>query len=181
MLCKFFESEVHFRQRFWAGRKVIELGAGLGLPSLAAALLGAAEVLITDLAEALELPRKNIALNFKDEQANISVAALDWNDAAKGHTSLPADWDIIICTDILFVPEAIPPLVQTIAVLSGPHTRVLSCCEHRFEEATQFYEMMRAAGFRVDRVPNEELHELYRGDAFHVYWFVPSMLQARDT
>lgn len=127
---------------------------------------------MSDLADALELPRANIALNAAAVPGTVSAVGLDWGDTTRngGTTPLGQDWDVVLLTDVLFVPAAIPPLVETIDSLCGPATRVLSCCEHRFPGATSFYEQMERRGFEVVRVPNEHLHDLYRGDVFHVYW-----------
>ena len=56
------------------GRSVVELGAGAGLAGLASAALGAARVVLTDLAENLPLLQRNAARNELD----VSVAVFDW-------------------------------------------------------------------------------------------------------
>ena len=56
------------------GKSVLELGAGAGLAGLASAALGAARVVLTDLAENLPLLQRNAARNELD----VSVAVFDW-------------------------------------------------------------------------------------------------------
>ena len=67
------------------GKRVLELGSGLGLVGLAAAkCFGASSVLLTDYAEAsVECAAKNAALNGLAGDASPSIvrsACLDWND-----------------------------------------------------------------------------------------------------
>jgi predicted nicotinamide N-methyase len=77
-----------------AGRRVLELGAGLGLPSLAAALRGA-EVLATDWAEdAVELLRANAARN----DVALRVERARWDEPAR----FGAGWDLVLAADVLY-------------------------------------------------------------------------------
>ena len=73
---------------------MLELGAGLGLPSLAAALRGA-DVLATDWAEdAVELLRANAARNHVSLRAE--VARWDEPDC------FGAGWDLVLAADVLY-------------------------------------------------------------------------------
>src|SRR3954470_11169417 len=79
-----------------AGMRVVELGAGLGLPSLAAALRGA-DVLATDWAEdAVALLRENAAAN------GIALRAerVRWDDP--GLLLAEAPWDVVLGADLLY-------------------------------------------------------------------------------
>jgi predicted nicotinamide N-methyase len=78
------------------GRRVVELGAGLGLPSLAAALVGA-DVLATDWAEdAVELLRENAARN----ELRLRVERVRWDEP--GPLLAGAPWDLVLGADLLY-------------------------------------------------------------------------------
>ncbi|HET8528690.1 MAG TPA: methyltransferase domain-containing protein [Gaiellaceae bacterium] len=78
------------------GRRVLELGAGLGLPSLAAALRGA-EVLATDWAEdAVALLRANAARNGVALRSEV----VRWD--APEPLLREAPWDLVLAADVLY-------------------------------------------------------------------------------
>jgi predicted nicotinamide N-methyase len=86
------------------GRRVVELGCGLGVPSLAAARAGA-QVLATDIdSEALGLVERNA-------QANglvVETAAVDW---ARPEPLLErAPFDLVIASDVLYEDAAVEQL-----------------------------------------------------------------------
>lgn len=79
-----------------AGRTVLELGCGLGLPSLVAALRGA-DVLATDWAEdAIELLRRNAERNG----ASLRVARVRWNEPEPLLRGAP--WDVVLGADLVY-------------------------------------------------------------------------------
>jgi predicted nicotinamide N-methyase len=79
-----------------AGSRVLELGAGLGLPSLAAALRGA-DVLATDWADdAVELLRENAARNG----IALRVERVRWDEP--GPLLREAPWDLVLGADLLY-------------------------------------------------------------------------------
>lgn len=102
------------------GSRVLELGAGLGLPSLAAAL-GGAEVLATDwAADAVELLRDNAARNgivLRAEQVR-------WD--APEPLLRGAPWDLVLGADLLYEArnaeqlETLLPLLGAEALLAEP-------------------------------------------------------------
>ena len=61
------------------GKRVLELGAGGGLPGLVCAAAGAAHVVLSDLPEALPRLRRGVRQN--DLSKNVAVKALDWRPA----------------------------------------------------------------------------------------------------
>ncbi|PKM41646.1 MAG: methyltransferase [Firmicutes bacterium HGW-Firmicutes-8] len=85
-----------------AGKSVLELGAGLGLPGVVAGLKGG-QVLQTDyIPEALRIARENAALN---NVSGIRTAVADWRSF-----DISGTFDYIIGSDILYHPELNPYL-----------------------------------------------------------------------
>ena len=84
----------HVATRDLRGRRVLELGAGLGVPSLAAALRGA-DVLATDWAEdAVALLAANAARNA----ITLRAETARWDDPA----AFGAGWDLVLAADVLY-------------------------------------------------------------------------------
>lgn len=94
------------RSELIAGKKLLELGAGIGLPSFLAAQW-AAEVMVSDHnTEAVELMKRNI-----DHLAckNVSARQLDWNHL----TEIP-DVDILLLSDTNYDAAEFAPLLRLI-------------------------------------------------------------------
>jgi predicted nicotinamide N-methyase len=86
------------------GLRVVELGCGLGVPSLAAARAGA-RVLATDsCSEALEL----LARNAEANGVEVESAEVDW--AQPGALLERAPFDLALAADVLYEREAVAPL-----------------------------------------------------------------------
>ena len=83
------------------GLRVVELGCGLGVPSLAAARAGA-EVLATDYEpDALEL----VAVNARENGLRVDTAVVDWGDADELVARGP--FDLVLAADVLYEPAGI--------------------------------------------------------------------------
>ncbi len=86
------------------GRRVVELGCGLGLPSLAAARAGA-EVLATDIdPDALRLLERNAQAN----DLEVGTAVVDWADP--GPLLERAPFDLVVAADLLYEDTAVDHL-----------------------------------------------------------------------
>ena len=96
--------------RDWTGATVLELGCGLGLPSLAAALRGA-HVLATDrAADALAFAGANAAENG----VTVETAVCSWGDPAPLLARAP--WDLVLAADVLYGQRGVDELT---ALLPG--------------------------------------------------------------
>jgi predicted nicotinamide N-methyase len=91
--------------------RVVELGCGLGVPSIVAAR-GGADVLATDeSAEALELLERNAAANG----VTLRTAVVDWTAPA----TWPApDFDLAIGADVLYEPRVAPAALALLSRLA---------------------------------------------------------------
>ena len=91
-----------------AGLRVVELGCGLGLPSLVAAARGA-EVTATDwAAEAVELLRENGARNGLSLHAEVR----DWREP------WPERFDLALAADVLYERRNVEPLLERLRELA---------------------------------------------------------------
>ena len=95
------------------GARVLELGCGLGLPSLAAALAGG-RVLATDWSsQAIELLRDNAERN--DAELELEIA--DW--AHPDALVERAPWDLVLGADLLYERRNVAPLLDLVPRLLG--------------------------------------------------------------
>ena len=96
------------------GARTLELGCGLGLPSLGAALAGG-RVVATDWSpHAIELLRDNAARN----EISLEVARADW--AAPDALLEPAPWDLVLGADLLYERRNAELLLPLLPRLLGP-------------------------------------------------------------
>lgn len=100
--------------RSWAGAPVVELGCGLGLPSVAAAL-GGARVLATDWsADALVAAQRTAA----DNGTQVATLRVDW--AAPEELVARGPFRAVLAADVLYEARNIAPLLELIPRLLGP-------------------------------------------------------------
>ncbi|HEY6636038.1 MAG TPA: methyltransferase domain-containing protein [Solirubrobacterales bacterium] len=94
------------------GLRVIELGCGLGVPSLAAARAGA-EVLATDSdAEALDLVHRNALENGLE----LETTPLEW--AAPDELLERAPFDLVLAADVLYERPGVAALLSLLPQLA---------------------------------------------------------------
>jgi predicted nicotinamide N-methyase len=95
------------------GRRTLELGCGLGLPSIAAAL-GGAEVLATDWApEALDVTLRNAERNG----ARVGTLLADWSRPVELLARAP--FDLVLCADVLYEPRNVDALLELLPQLTN--------------------------------------------------------------
>ena len=93
------------------GKRVLELGAGTGVPSIVSALLGAASCTATERDDARTLG--NLRANVAANHADVAVTACDWHrDAA---SLLSAGVDVLLGADVLYSSEDFDPVLRTVA------------------------------------------------------------------
>ncbi|XP_042225319.1 protein-lysine methyltransferase METTL21D-like isoform X2 [Homarus americanus] len=156
-----------------SGSHVVELGAGTGCVGLAAALLGASRVTITDLPQFLPLMNKNILQNQDKFECAVEARELTWGNTEQGvDLSTP---DIIVVADCIYYQESLEPLVSTLGSLCGRSTTIILSYEERTtgnkpQLQHSFFELMDKHFKRV-QIPSEEQHELYRSSDIHLFKF----------
>lgn len=140
-------------------RRVIELGAGVGLTGLVAAAVKAKSVHMTDYTEAtLDNLSYNVSINSKwledrdvDPQS-ISVGKLEWGEAStEGDCCQLESADLLIAADVVYSRDCIPDLVTTVREFlsssssssssSSPNDKVaLFATTHRNRQTFQLFE-----------------------------------------
>jgi predicted nicotinamide N-methyase len=101
------------RRRNLADLRVLELGCGLGLPSIVAAL-GGAQVLATDWSpEALEVAAANAARN----RAEVETALVSWSGPETLLRAAP--WDLVLGADLLYERRNVDQLLELLPRLGG--------------------------------------------------------------
>jgi predicted nicotinamide N-methyase len=94
------------------GRTVLELGCGIGMPSVAAARAGAT-VLATDASpEAVVYAAHNLALNGL--QGDVAVAT--WDDVE----ALGGPWDLVLGADVLYLQANAEQLTRMLPHVVAP-------------------------------------------------------------
>jgi predicted nicotinamide N-methyase len=121
---------------------VLELGCGLGLPSIVAGKLGAKKVVLTDyLDEALLFAKQNWVLNLPLE--NVVFENVDWRNP---NPNLSAD--IIIASDVAYEKRAFEPLLQAFENLSKKNTRIIIAEPNR-PVSKAFFSSLNTEGYIV--------------------------------
>lgn len=128
-------------QAGFAGKSVLELGAGVGLPGVVARHLGAEPVRQTDhITEALELCRLNAAANGV---SGIELALANW-DAWNDSRS----YDLIIGSDVIYERQAHAALAAILERNLAPGGRALFADPGR-QDTPLFRQLMIERGWQL--------------------------------
>lgn len=126
-----------------AGKQVIELGCGVGLPTVAA-IERSAHALATDHYEAaLDFASYNARVNLGHEP---ETRLLDWRTPRLGE--LKGSFDLVFAADVLYERGNVPLLVGLIPGLLKPGAAAL-IADPRRNPAPDFLKEMEGKGFRV--------------------------------
>jgi predicted nicotinamide N-methyase len=147
-------------RRSLRGATVLELGCGLGLPSIAAALAGG-RVLATDWSpDAVSATAANAAMNG----ASIETARVAWS--APEAIVERAPWRYVLASDVLYEPRNVDWLLELLPRLVDKTGRILLADPGR-RPADDFLARARAGSWHVrstssSRSPRVNIHRLRR-------------------
>jgi predicted nicotinamide N-methyase len=94
------------------GRRVVELGCGLAVPSIAAARTGASVLATDSCPDALELVARNAAEN----DLGVETATVDW--ARPQQLLRRAPFDVVLAADVLYERASVAPLLSLLPRLA---------------------------------------------------------------
>ena len=169
VLARLFEAEPQRVQ----GLTVLELGAGCGLAGIAASVLGAQQVVLTDLPSAVPRLRRNIDANRAvfPSYTSVSCCPCDWFDPCNLSDLLPSSHpDLVLVADCVWMEDLIEPLFATLRryTMTPSASRVLFAYQRRGKRTDEvFWEALSSLFGTI-----EHLHLphpiLPRPDIFHL-------------
>jgi len=130
------------------GKRVLELGCGLALPSFGAAL-GSADVTATDWArDAVDLVATNAAANGLE----VTAAELDWSAGVEAI----GRFDLVLAADVLYEERNAEPLLTLLGAVVTPGGAALVADPGR-RHAAAFFDQAQIAGWLLDGMAVDEL------------------------
>ncbi|XP_019214827.1 protein-lysine methyltransferase METTL21C [Oreochromis niloticus] len=143
-LCSFLENNRHMVNL--KGKEVLELGAGTGLVTIVASLLGAS-VTATDLPEMLGNLRANVMRNTRNRCRHTpQVVALPWSyDLERTHPSSVYHYDYILAADVVYHHNYLGELLVTMKHFCKLGTTLIWANKVRFESDLTFTENFKKA------------------------------------
>ncbi len=132
----------HFmgRQPVTLGRKILEIGAGIGVVGVYAALCGHRVVLSDINEEALLFARVNVLLN---NATQAEVRKIDWNDTTQQET-----FDVIIGSEVVYDRECYPLLVDFLDRTLTPDGIIFLAKHHGLDTPKFFSELTKRFQFK---------------------------------
>jgi predicted nicotinamide N-methyase len=122
---------------------VLEIGCGLGLPSIIAGLQEAKQVILSDyLQEALDFAQHNWSQNVLDKKPILKC--MDWRTP---EPSIAAD--LLLASDVAYEKRAFEPLLNAFKTLVKPKGRILISEPNRPVSKDFFSNLTNTEGYHV--------------------------------
>uniref|UniRef100_A0A3P9I1D1 Uncharacterized protein n=1 Tax=Oryzias latipes TaxID=8090 RepID=A0A3P9I1D1_ORYLA len=143
-LCSFLESNKHAVNL--EGKTILELGAGTGLVSIVATLLGGV-VTATDLPQVLSNLKANVMRNTRGRCRHTpQVAPLSWGfDLEHTYPSSVYRYDYVLAADLVYYHDYLDELLATMKHFCQPGTTLIWANKVRFEIDRTFTENFKQA------------------------------------
>ncbi|XP_037384522.1 protein-lysine methyltransferase METTL21C [Talpa occidentalis] len=134
-LCRYLEE--HAEELNLQDAKILEIGAGPGLVSIVASILGA-EVTATDMPDILGNLQYNLLRNTLTRAAHLpDVRELVWGEGLEQHFPRAAcHYDYVLASDVVYHHHCLQPLLATMAHLCRPATVLLWA--NKFRHSTDY-------------------------------------------
>ena len=124
-------------------KDILELGCGMGLTTMALAMVNPKTLLATDYEEsALQSTKKNFVLNNITKHPEFQL--LDWRDAR-----LDRKYEVIVASDVVYEERFFQPLIDVFVNFLADKGRVILAEPNR-KIARTFFGKLALAGFDYD-------------------------------
>ncbi|XP_062384542.1 uncharacterized protein LOC134071723 [Sardina pilchardus] len=157
-LCRYLDTAAGQQQVNLLDKSAIEIGAGTGLLSIVATLLGA-KVTATDLPEVLGNLRFNLSRNTKQHCRHpAQVAALSWGvDLENSFPRSTHQYDFVLAADVVYHHDHLNELLVTMRHFCQAGTTLVWSNKIRFETDLTFIERFKEAFHTTLLAENDEI------------------------
>jgi predicted nicotinamide N-methyase len=160
------------------GKRLLELGCGLGLAGIAAAQAGARVTMSDYETDALSFAAYNASLNLSPQAfRNVAVLQLDWRDVACLHNS--EKFDMIIAADVVYERRNFFPLIDVLTKLIRADG-VAIFAEPGRSIGEQFFAVLREEGFRLAATKQQVELDGKRSEVFTTTIKCPGAARCND-
>jgi len=163
VLAKYLE---HLPREKVKGKRILELGSGTGVAGFSAALMGA-HVTLTDN-DSLELLDRTLKDNGL--HANAQIRRLDWGKSLSEYDWLEFPYNMILCSDLIYYPHLVEPLVTTLNDLCKPETTIVFSTETHVAHTTNVFLSLIEQTFTVEKIPQDDMDPIYRADDISIFY-----------
>ncbi|GFH45308.1 hypothetical protein CTEN210_01782 [Chaetoceros tenuissimus] len=137
-------------QKLVQNKNVLELGCGPAVAGISAAVLGASEVILSDLEYSLPLVRQNVEINHQSIHESgcqkVHCMEIDWFNPPEvdSISSISQQKDkafpqVILIADCVWLDELVNPLMNTVEKLSDLDTSILITYQRRGKKAHDIF------------------------------------------
>ncbi|XP_077375637.1 uncharacterized protein mettl21ca isoform X2 [Festucalex cinctus] len=160
-LCAFLDNNRHIVDL--QDKRVLELGAGTGLVTIVASLLGAS-VTATDLPEVLSNLRSNVMRNTRGRcKYTPTVVALPWGgDLERAYPTSEHRYDYVLAADVVYHHDYLLELLATMKHFCQPGTSVIWANKIRLESDLSFTDTFKEA-FQTTLLAEDGEMKIYMG------------------
>jgi len=154
----FFEYEKQFPREFFAKKRFIELGSGVGLLGISVASMGS-HIILTEQKKMIQILQANIRKNIQSEIHKVETKELNWGTDI---SSLKPPFDVIIGSDLCYESDHILELIQSLKDLSNENTLIFLGHEERKMDCESIFYTVIYKYFDYEKIPANSLDKRFK-------------------
>ncbi|KAI3967363.1 hypothetical protein MKW92_052452 [Papaver armeniacum] len=145
------------------GKTVLELGAGMGIPGMTAALLGASHVVLTDVKPLVPGLQNNVDINSLGDRVKVGELVWgsedSWSSLVRNIPELVHKIDLVLMSDVFYDITNMPELGRTLRwIVKGSLQPPVWCATEIREWTSQCLYELTKEGFNVIELTNRQLN-----------------------